>query len=247
MTAVLPQPACAADAILRRDLDALPRRIRAEQLRRHAQQLLSRRPRLISERVQYLLTHPAALERVVRRSYWHVNGFAKVRVLKGDEFGVRMHIWPAGRNRLGDVDPHGHRWAFASWIAAGEGLEETLFEEMSRGSTANTVDYVRYEYGRDAGAGVLRDAGPARLRLSGTVRRGPGEVYVCPRSTIHTVRPVGDGFLATVMLQGPAEPGVVPVFSRRGRPDRPREEPISAKRLRALLVEVHERVVRLRR
>src|SRR5438552_2883438 len=59
---------------------------------------------------------PDRAEPVARCSYWHHNGFAKLVLRIADDHRVRLHVWPAGENRLGESNPHGHRWNFASTV-----------------------------------------------------------------------------------------------------------------------------------
>lgn len=241
MTIALPLPICPAARTLHDGMEALAPESAATALRRAATELLRRKPNLIRDRIRFLTSHNDHLQRMAAHSYWHSNGFAKIRFLRGMSFGVRLHIWPAGHHRLGDVDPHGHRWAFASWIAAGEGVEETTFVDVTgrrRGTVYDTTEYTRYDYGRDTATGWLRESEPARLRVTGIRWHHGGDVYGCPQTTLHVVAPLGDALVATVVLQGPVTEASAPVYSRRGRPSVTEERPISISALRSLLRDV---------
>ncbi|MDN5852654.1 MAG: hypothetical protein L0K86_07380 [Actinomycetia bacterium] len=240
MTDVQPIPQEATGLTLAAGVEAIAPAAPARKLGRAATELLRRRPTVIRDRIESLISRDEHLERIATQSYWHENGFAKIRLLRGSSFGVRLHVWPAGPDRLGEVDPHGHRWAFASWIAAGVGVEETIYLDVTgrrRDSRVNALVYTRYEYSRDTN-GFLAHPQEARLRVAGRRRHVKGEVYSCAQTALHVVAPIGTGLVATIVLQGPATLGSTPVYSRRGRPAVTDEEPIDTDVLRKLLREV---------
>jgi hypothetical protein len=168
----------------------------------HAERLRDN-PDLLRCRLRHLRSHPDRLDEVARRSYWHVNGFAKVRLIARGEYCIRLHVWPSGKDRRGDVEPHGHRWDFASWVVVGRGLRETYFTETDS-DTSNSQLHVRYDYGRRTnGNGYLKPRGVVRwLRPDPPQERGRNAVYGCSPTLIHTLAPVGCELVATVVLQG---------------------------------------------
>jgi hypothetical protein len=70
------------------------------------------------------------------------------------------------------------------------------------------------------------------------VRRPEGSVYICPLDVLHTVAPVGNGMVATVVVQSPPRIGSAPVYLRSDRGPEPPPRPISPARLRELFGEV---------
>ncbi|MDQ2707951.1 MAG: hypothetical protein M3Z25_10070 [Actinomycetota bacterium] len=197
---------------------------------------LRTRPNTVLSRLRFLLSHPDELETIARESYWHRNGFARVKIVERHGVWVRLHVWPAGENRVGDVDPHGHRWDFASWVAAGQGITETYFTQTDEADSEGSR-YVRLDYDRETGSGYLSQQGPAWLRRCGWRWRAAGEVYGCPVGVLHTVAPQGDDLVATVMMQGPVIARAAEVFRTDDQPsessDAP-ERPITANELRHL-------------
>jgi hypothetical protein len=155
----------------------------------------------------------ARADLVARRSYWHHNGFAKLVLDAGAAHKLRLHVWPAGENRLGESNPHGHRWNFTSTVLAGDGLSSTEYEESESGPR-----YVRYHYVGSASGGVLTPVGNIRLaeRDIRVVRRG--ERYVLDTSAVHTVVPLGDSLVATLVVQGLARLDQAPVYCAPGLP-----------------------------
>ncbi len=143
----------------------------------------------------------AEVATVAARSYWHPNGFAKLILHPGPAVRIRLHVWPAATGaRLGESNPHSHRWEFASTVLAGGGLDMVEYAETSTGGTP----YVRYRYGADpADRAALRRDGPARLVPVRTPVARPGAVYSCDTTVVHTVTPVGTALTATLVLQGP--------------------------------------------
>lgn len=145
----------------------------------------------------------AALE-TARRSYWHPNGFAKIVLHSSSEpeFRIRLHVWPAvsGGVRLGESNPHSHRWEFASTAIVGEGLHMVEYRETNEGGQP----YRRYRYGMDPrNTAALRVDGTTRLIRTSSPHALVGQVYSCDTSVVHTVRPIGRALTATVVFQGP--------------------------------------------
>jgi hypothetical protein len=51
------------------------------------------------------------------------------------------------------MNPHGHRWAFASWLVLGDGMAEKYFAETTETDPEASV-YERYRYRRDTGSEI---------------------------------------------------------------------------------------------
>ncbi|MCO1655143.1 hypothetical protein [Pseudonocardia humida] len=226
---MLPAPTCAASRALVAEIDdaLLPATGLAALL--DAAHRVRRRPDLVRSRLAFLLSHPERLAEVAGRAYWHSNGFAKIKLLHGRGFTVRLHIWPASTGR-GEVNPHGHRWEFASWILTGAGMSEAYYESVESSHT-DATPYTRCDYG----PGQLRPVGDASLRVQQVVRRPAGTVYTCTLDALHTVAPIGDGLVATVVLQGPALIHSARVFVRTDPGPEPAPRPIPQDELCELL------------
>lgn len=216
-----------------------------DDLRQAAEQLLKANPDLVLDRLRYIRGHSGHLEHVAQQSYWHANGFAKVRVIRGRTSCLRLHVWIPGENRVGDVDPHGHRWEFASWIAAGEGVAENYFRVADDVEGTGT-EYTHYSYERGPGGVELDDRGMARLQHVARRTHKAGEVYDCSLRTLHTVAPLGSGLVATVVLQGPVVTDRTSVFRRDGRPRADLERKMSAQELGRLFEQVEEKIAACR-
>jgi hypothetical protein len=166
--------------------------------------------------IRMTMADPKQMAEVAERSYRHVNGFAKIRILQNERYSARLHVWPEGKARLGDVDPHGHRWEFASWVVAGKGVAERIYVETP-GDNADARPYLRFEYQRPlARSGRLVPTGRHTwLKQERDRVHGPGEINACDLERVHTVAPAGAGLVATVLLQGRDQLGATKVF----RPD----------------------------
>jgi hypothetical protein len=191
------------------------------------------KPDLVSRRIRYLLDQPDRLASLARRSYWHHNGFAKVKFVERGDRCLRLHIWPAGSGRLGELDPHGHRWQFASWVAVGAGVTEHKFVRTTA-AHPDAVEYARFDYDPTTGAVPRRLPAPAWLRETGHRRWDRGEVYECERDVLHTVTPAGDELVATVVLQGPVVARSTSVYRRDAWGTDTRERRIAVDELRNL-------------
>jgi hypothetical protein len=174
-----------------------------------------------------------------RNAYWHSNGFVKIKIVETPGFCIRLHIWPPGEHRLGEVDPHNHRWEFASWVAIGEGIQERRFEVVDDHDSCGLL-YERFAYGRENGISYLRPEGRSRLLETSVLHRKLGHVYSCPPDVLHTVAPVGDGLVATVVLQGPLQEKPAVVYRCPARSDVALQEPISEEELGHLFAKVED-------
>ena len=134
---------------------------------------------------------------VARRSYWHPNGFAKLVLQTGRGYKVRLHVWPAGFGRIGETNPHGHRWNFASTILCGDGLYDTHYTESDSG-----MAYERYQYAGGNIAGALSHEATVHLAVSDERTIHTGLRYDLDTTVIHTVRPLGNALIATFVVQG---------------------------------------------
>ncbi|MFF1612621.1 hypothetical protein ACFVYA_33010 [Amycolatopsis sp. NPDC058278] len=158
-----------------------------------------------------------AVRAVVARSYWHPNGFAKLVLHTSavSEFKIRMHVWPESAASVrGEMNPHSHRWDFASTLLTGQGMVMPEYREV-----ADEGDlFTRYRYGID-------EVNPATLVFDGAVRLvqvkprhlSRGSVYSCDTHVIHTAEPLGRDLTATVVVQGPHRVPTTAVFCAPGQ------------------------------
>lgn len=141
----------------------------------------------------------AAVRTVAERSYWHPNGFAKLVLHTDVDHRIRLHVWPAGEGRLGESNPHSHRWPFASTVVVGGGLHIVEYAEAETGRRHD-----RYRYGADpADRAALVADGTARLARLRQLHNRLGGVYPCEIDVVHTVVPIGAALTATLVVQGP--------------------------------------------
>jgi len=148
---------------------------------------------------------------IARQSYWHPNGFAKLVLQTDEDHKVRLHVWPAGSHRLGESNPHGHRWNFASTILCGDGLQDTHYAEADTG-----VTYEYHEYRGGNVAGAVTHVRTVHLTERGVHIRPKGELYVLDTTIVHTVRPLGDALIATLVVQGAPCLESTPVYGAPG-------------------------------
>lgn len=169
-----------------------------------------------------------------RASYWHANGFAKLVLYNVAQFRIRLHIWPAGDERLGEPDPHSHRWSFVSTVLAGEGLAISKQQEKPTG-----IEHMRYIYD---GRKLVPDE-PAHLREVVSYTVSEGECYPTCTETVHTVKPLGRDLVATLLVQGPRASPSTLVYRLPGTPlSNQAINPIEDQEVRFLITEVNSRL-----
>jgi hypothetical protein len=198
---------------------------------------LAYRPDLLREGLREIRRRPEWAATLAGLAYWHRNGFAKIKIAEAGGLCMRLHIWPEGEDRLGDVDPHNHRWEFASWVAVGAGMQERRFTVVADDDPEGLI-YTRCAYGRENGVDYLRPECGTRLREVAVFNRQPGHIYSCPPDVLHTVSPIGSGVVATMVLQGPRVKDSAEVYRCPERLDAALREPISAQELDQLFAQV---------
>jgi hypothetical protein len=166
----------------------------------------------LSAWLQAIADDPESVAQIAKRSYWHVNGFAKLMLHRASRFGIRLHVWPVRSGRLGETNPHSHRWDFASTVVAGDGLVIAEFVEADDGPK-----YVRHSYGGG-------DLDPeVAVHLSQFDRRTvlTSERYTTDISVVHTVEPLGASLVATFIVQGPHRTTSTAVYRHHEAPAEP--------------------------
>jgi len=155
----------------------------------------------------------AALDRtaVAGRSYWHPNDFAKLVLHAGPRVRLRLHVWPAGLNRRGETNPHGHRWHFASSVLCGDGLRSTEYEESPNGS-----EHVKCRWSGGGPTAVPTPLGRVCLRVCHTHEVRTHDRYTVTTEKIHTIDPLGTALVATLVVQGPARVAAADVYCAPG-------------------------------
>ncbi len=148
---------------------------------------------------------------IAARSYWHPNGFAKLVLHVAPEFKVRLHVWPAGPDRRGEVNPHGHRWDFASTVLCGPGLRSTTFEEAAEGTP-----YVRHDYVGSAVQASLAFRCSVFLTARHSCPVPTHARYAITTETVHTIDPLGTDLVATLVVQGRPWKAFAPVYCLPG-------------------------------
>jgi hypothetical protein len=126
-------------------------------------------------------------------------------------------------------------------VAIGAGIQERRFEVVAD-DDARGMTYTRYAYGREDGVSYLRRTGQSRLRETSVLHRKPGHVYSCPPEALHTVAPIGDGLVATVVLQGPLLDKPTVVYRCPKRNGAALQHSISEQELDQLFAEVEGRI-----
>jgi hypothetical protein len=167
---------------------------------------------------------------VAARSYWHHNGFAKLVLHSAPDFRIRLHVWPAGPNRRGETNPHGHRWEFASTVICGDGLRNTEYRETDAG-----VPSVRYAYVGSKAGGTLTAVGNACLAVHDRRVIRTGERYTISTETVHTVDPIGMSVVATLLVQGPPRLESTAVYCAPGEDGEQPGRPIHPGEVRQLV------------
>jgi hypothetical protein len=191
-------------------------------------------PELLCAAVGAIAADPRRCADVAARSYWHPNGFAKIKVFEHLDYSLRLHLWPEGEDRRGDMNPHGHRWAFASWLLLGAGVVEKYFEEAAS-THPDGVEYKRYRYRRRVRSKDLRNPEVVHLREIEEIVRPAGSTYSCTPDRIHTIDPIGRGLLVTMVVQGASEAKATRVYVRDRGLDTQRRRPLPADQLAVVL------------
>ncbi|MGD9956471.1 MAG: hypothetical protein AB7V23_10420 [Candidatus Nanopelagicales bacterium] len=177
----------------------------AGDLRRVLDQLVED-PRVLARRLGDL--DPVA---VAEHSYWHPNGFAKLVLHTAPRARLRLHVWPAGRDRRGETNPHGHRWHFASTPLCGDGLRSTEYKESPDGSP-----FLRCRWVGGGPTSTPTPVGNVFLRVCDTHDIRTHDRYAVTTETVHTIDPLGTALVATLVVQGPPRVTTTDVYCAPG-------------------------------
>jgi hypothetical protein len=228
------------DLVERVHLDLQNARVDVLALERTAEKLRDD-PHQLRRSLARLLRSNTHMEEIADRSYQHANGFAKVVLHISRHYGIRLHVWRPDEHPSGQVvDPHGHRWEFASWIITGV-LHEITFEPAASGELFDEYAHEKGANGED----YLRPRRSATLARTAHADRKAGHVYKRSSSELHAAMPTGGALVASLVLQGPRSSAPVPVYRRPGAPGGKAGAPVripkssfSVRELRSLLGEV---------
>ncbi|GGM85022.1 hypothetical protein GCM10011609_21500 [Lentzea pudingi] len=156
----------------------------------------------VEQLVQELLSDPseAVLREMAAHSYFHDNGFAKLRIPlpAGCPGQFRIHLWdPAAAPPALPQDAHNHRWPFISRIVAGTVTQTTYVAEGDPSG-----DHFRYLQLPIAAAPGYRFSprGTCTLHEDAVEQVASGTGYYLPPHTVHRVNSTGGQFTATAML-----------------------------------------------
>ena len=155
--------------------------------------------------IEETVTDKSHLRDLAERSYWHPNGFLKLRLRQlTDGTIIRVHRWreaPLIKTLAqSQLDIHTHRWKFKSYVADGHLRIQEFVEQADIGEI-----YKKYEcLPNNSGSYTLRSLGNSRLMLSNNYQISTGESYVTDLETLHMVVPNKFG-ATTVIHQGQAE------------------------------------------
>ncbi|WP_051969459.1 hypothetical protein [Kitasatospora azatica] len=171
-------------------------------------------PRTFAGLLEGIAVDEARFAAVLGRSVWHPNGFAKIVLLVGEQFRLRLHTWEGGE-AVGDAPQeniHNHRWDFTAAILAG-GYRHQEFQP--RASGAPFLGY-RYQPSADRSSYALVPLGPRTLDCVFEADLTRGSRYLMSRTLYHRVVPRQGAGTVSLVLEGPHQPTPVEVFAEPG-------------------------------
>ncbi len=196
-------------------------------------------PDPLRESLRRTLDDPERVEALLALSYRHRNGFIKIKIAATPRYSVRLHLWLASPDARGEMNPHGHRWEFASWVVAGLGMREGFHVGCAPSDNAARAHHL-YRFGATDGVRSVRPEKAVWLREYEYLKRTQGEVYTCSVDAVHTIEPVGMDAVATVVVQGPPVAASAPVYVRFGDSPSRGESCIGTNELRRHLLEIDD-------
>lgn len=124
----------------------------------------------------------------------HPLGFTKLSLPLPFGFRVRLHLWFKGAPR--SEDRHNHRWSFVSLPLWGH------FAELRYAETRGER-FMKLDCRPDRGEGRrYTPASTSGLVPIDSCTRKPLRFYRCRRGEIHSFRPLGSGFHASLVFLG---------------------------------------------
>ncbi|GAA4829366.1 hypothetical protein [Algivirga pacifica] len=138
------------------------------------------------------------LNKVLKRSYYHKNGFDKLVLLQGENFKLRLHVFhPADRSTAME-NIHDHRWHFASSILYGQfGME--LFQEQEGGEEQRFA-YTYHPALDKKDSYSVEERGKVQLGCIANHTLVAGMQYFLHREALHKITSMGKEGCVTLML-----------------------------------------------
>jgi hypothetical protein len=116
-------------------------------------------------------------------------------------------------------------------------MHERFYTQSADAPDPAARPYYRYLFdATEASAWYVEPVERVWLTETHPLDRLKGTVYACPLDTVHTIGPRGNGFVATVVVQGPHVRKRVPVYAPAERCPKAYEGPIAAAELNTELV-----------
>jgi hypothetical protein len=156
------------------------------------------------------------LAEIAADSYRHANGFDKISFpgINNIPVRLRLHIWRGASTGNGsDVDPHNHRWPFASRVLVGD-LTNTLYITQQH----QAGDYMRYKHSplkSNLGYELSR-VDRAYLRCTDVFHTITDQTYELTADAIHAVTTPNSVYTATIVLELASSKEFSDMFVRSG-------------------------------
>ena len=170
-------------------------------------------PTTLSFLIKQLLHNPVIFKRMVRKSYYHENGFHKIVLLSGKNFKLRLHHFGAAA-RIPMENIHDHRWPFASAILSGE-LKMDIFRVSPMPANAEELYHFVYSSDKSTGSYSTELKGKAFLERTESRVYTPGESYLMRTEELHRIRNTQGEESITLILTGKPVSNQCNLYSKR--------------------------------
>jgi len=168
-------------------------------------------PSLFRALTKAIVSDRDMLDRAVRRSSIHNNGFLKIILSTSPQYQVRLHVWDCrpGEDDAVQESVHSHTADFASMIVLGKYRHEQ-FREVPDGETFHSY---RYHASRGSRSFSLANTGVKYLQRISDQRLPKGTLYTLAGDILHRVVPEPLVLTASLVIQGPPCYSFVQVFA----------------------------------
>ena len=190
---------------------------------------------LIFNYIKEMFSNDKLINMVLKKSYFHYNGFFRIVLASSEYYKVRLHFWDA--KNLNENNPeniHDHRWTFSSKILMGSYISQIYIVSKD----PQDSEYYKYLYdsNHDKDSYNLKEEGVERLKLIENRVFKIGENNSSNTVDLHRVIPTQNTLTASLMVQGQKVKDIARVYNENKirKSDHINMLPLSRKQLKDL-------------
>jgi len=185
----------------------------------------------ISRLFELVISSDLFLNKMLKSSYYHKNGFDKIVLLQSNSFKIRIHNFDP--IYIGDKNIHDHRWLFGSTILKGS-FEMSLYDE------SNYEGEKRFKNTYESSGKVTND-GYVYLKERENLLIHRGMSYFMPTEELHDIKGISNSGAISLMMTGISQKTTCKLYSASKIYDSGKnKEPISIEKISSTIHNINQ-------